>query len=61
MKASFKTADEAIEQLLKDGFEKVDYDPLYPYTVVYNDGDGVKARVVWSEYQQTYVIESVRL
>lgn len=58
---TFETADAAIEQLLKDGFDKVDYDPLYPYVVAWNDKDGMKARVNWCDYRQKYIIEGMRM
>jgi hypothetical protein len=58
---SFQTADAAIEALITQGFDKVDYDPSYPYMLVWNDRDGVKARVIWSDSFKAYVIDSVRL
>lgn len=58
---TFNTADEAIEQLLKDGFDKTDYDPIYPYCVCLDDGDGMYARVTFCNYRQKYIIEGIRM
>lgn len=58
---TFETADAAIEQLIRDGFEKTDYDPVYPFMIAWNDGDGMMARVKWDDHRQRYIIEGVRL
>lgn len=57
---TYATADEAIAQLLRDGFDHDQYDPLYPYSVAWNDGDGMRARVVFCNYRQRYIVEGLR-
>lgn len=58
---TFETTDDAVEQLLKDGFEKTQYDPTYPYSIAWNDGNGMYARVVFCNYRQKYIIEGLRM
>jgi hypothetical protein len=58
---TFKTADAGIEQLLADGFERTDYDPVYPFMLIHNDGDGMMARVTWCDRRERYIIEGVYL
>lgn len=57
---TYATADEAIAQLLRDGFDHDQYDPLYPYSIAWNDGDGMRARVVFCNYRQRYIVEGLR-
>ncbi len=61
MAKTFETADEAIAQLLQDGFSRDDYDPLYPYSIAWNDGDGMRARVTWDARRSRYIIEGVHI
>lgn len=37
------------------------YDPLFPFSVAWNDGDGMKARITFDDLRQRYIIEGVRL
>jgi hypothetical protein len=59
--ATFDTADAAIEQMLREGWERDNYDPLYPFSIAWNDGDGMRGRVVFCNYRQRYIIEGLRI
>lgn len=58
---TFKNADAAIEQLLADGFERTDYDPVYPFMTAWNDGYAMMARIAWCDRRERYIIEGVYL
>lgn len=60
-KLRFKTADDAIANLLADGFTKTDYDPHFPYMQAWADGDGMMARVGYDHNREHYYIEGARL
>ena len=58
---TFKTADLAIEQLMADGFYRVENDPDYPFLIAWNDGDGMKARIMYDHNREYYYISGVHL
>lgn len=58
---TFVTADEAIEQMHREGWERDNYDPLYPFSIAWNDGDGMRGRVVFCDHRQRYLIEGIRI
>lgn len=57
---TFETADAAREDLETAGFTYDQYDPLYPFSVAWNDGDGMKARITFDDLRQRYIIEGMR-
>lgn len=58
---TYETADAAINQMLAQGWDRDNYDPVYPFCLVWNEGDAMRARVVFDDYRQAYIIEGVRI
>lgn len=53
----FKTADDAVEQLEREGWVKDNYDELYPWVIAWNDNDGMRARIAYDHNRECYYIE----
>lgn len=58
---TFKTADDAIASLERDGFTRDDYDPLFPYTVCWGENDAMRAAVRYDHNREYYYLEGLRL
>ena len=59
--AQYETYTEAEEQMITDGWVRDNYDPLYPYVIAWNDRDGMRARIVFDDYRQAYIVEGIHI